>query len=211
MNRLRAFDFPHKALRSILSRFTNLAGTIDYSNEQEVESLRQLGSEMFNMLEDHVHHENNHTFHQIEVKRPGGCKFEYDDHERVEQVQNELKTVMNGTIINGHEFYLQACYFQSVYLQHIHHEETVTEKLLWELFTDEELIQHRTEILKEIAPPMLMTWFKHGIPASTLADSIDMLRGFKQVAPPEAFQTAMQVIKPEMPSERYLLIERALA
>src|SRR5687767_7762684 len=119
MTRMRAFDFPHKALRNVLSKFTFLAGTIDHSNPPEIETLRKMGNEMFDLLENHVHHENNHTFQHIEKKRPGACEFELEDHERVEKIQNALKSKLNGEIGNGHDFYLAACKFQSIYLEHL--------------------------------------------------------------------------------------------
>jgi hypothetical protein len=210
MNRLRAFDFPHKALRSILSRFTFMAGTIDHSNPKEVEELKTLGNEMFELLENHLYHEESNTFHHIESKKPGGCKFELDDHQKVEEVQHALQKKLNEPIHNGHDFYLEACKFQAVYLEHINHEETVTEKILWELFTDEELIGHRMEILKAIEPAMMMLWLKYGIPASTIADSIAMLKGFKQGAPAEAFNAAIEVTKDEMPADKFALLESGL-
>lgn len=210
MNRLRNFDFPHKTLRSLLSRFTLLAGTIDYSNEKELAALRLLGEDMFFLLENHLHHENTHTFQLIEKHRPGGAKFEYDDHERVEQIQHDLKRQLNVTITDGHDFYLAACKFQSEYLNHIHHEETITEALLWELFTDEELINHRTEIMKNIDPNVLLKWLKYGIPACSLEGSIGMLKGFKAGAPPEIFETAMNTIQPEMDPSRFATLRNEL-
>jgi hypothetical protein len=210
MNRLRAFDFPHKALRNILSKFSHQAGSINFNNQQEVVDLQKLVNEMFALLESHLCHEENHTFRHIETKRPGAISFELNDHQRMEALQEELKHQLNAGPTNGHDFYIQACKFQSEYLNHIHHEETITEKLLWELFTDEELIEHRTEIMKSMEPEQLMLWFKHGMPASTMADSIAVLAGFKAAAPPSAFQAALNINKPELSKDKFEVLVLAL-
>lgn len=210
MARLRAFDFPHKALRSIISKFTHMAGTIDYANQHEVADLQKLGAEMFGMLKHHAHTEEIYTFKNIEQKRPGATKFEHDDHERIEEIQNKLEAGLTRGPQNAHDYYLEVSNFQSIYLAHIFHEESVTEQLLWELFTDEELIAERVEIIKNMEPSALMTWFKHGIPASTHAESVGMLNGFKASAPPEAFEMAMNTIQPEMSPTKFEALINAL-
>lgn len=203
MTRVKSFDVPHKGLRSIISKFVELAGKIDYSNSIQLNKLQVLGKEMFDLLNDHVHTENEHTLKALEQRVPGASEHDLHDHELLEQEQDVLQhklQALNGTqnTDETHQFYLDASLFQSRYFEHIYHEETVTEKLLQDNFTDEELIASRIEIMKQIAFPMLLLWLKNIVPAQQENASVGMLSGFKANAPKEAFDAVLAIIQPEM-------------
>lgn len=208
MTRPRSFSTPHKGLRNILSQFTMLAGQTDFSDLAQVGQLKTLGNEMFMLLTEHMHTENNFTIRHLEERIPGFAQQELDDHEAVEAIQEALHQRLNaldGTqdANEAHEFYLAAANFQSIYLEHIHHEETDTEKLLWETFTDEELLQHRMEILAHIPPQIMVVWFKYMIPAQNEAENLEMLGGFKANAPREAYEGVMSMLQVVMSPERF--------
>lgn len=215
MTRLRSFSTPHKGLRNILSQFTLLAGQTDFSDAAQVGQLKALGNEMFMLLTEHMHTENDFTLRHIEERKPGFAQHELDDHDAVEQIQEALHQRLNaldGTqdANEAHEFYLAAANFQSIYLEHIHHEETDTEKLLWELFTDEELIQHRMEIMQHIPPQIMMVWMKYIVPAQNEPENLEMLGGFKANAPKEAYEGLMGLLQTVMSPERFKTLRTKL-
>ena len=109
-----------------------------------------------------------------------------------------------------HTFYLNFALFQSQYLEHTHEEETVTELLLQQYFTDEELMQHRQTIMKKLEPNTLLLWLKYIIPAQRIDESVGMLAGLKANAPEAFFKQVLETIKAEMERERYNGLELKL-
>lgn len=215
MTRIRSFATPHKGLRNVISKFSFRLGYTDFTNPAALRSLKELGDEMFKLLNDHVNTENDHTLKHLEERVPGSSAHDRGDHEKLDTIQNELEMqVQNLTGEESadeiHDFYLKFALFQSEYLEHINEEETVTEILLQKHFTDEELLQHRMAIMKKLSPDMLTLWLKYVIPAQRTDESIGMLRGLKANAPEPFFKQVMSIIKNEMEHERFQELERQL-
>jgi hypothetical protein len=215
MATIKSFAAPHKGLRNVLSRFAFQLGHTDFKDPLALERLKVLGQEMFTLLNDHVHTENEHTLKHLEERAPGASAHDMDDHEKLEAVQDGLQDQL--THFSGgesdeqvHSFYLNFCLFQSQYLEHIHEEETVTELLLQQHFTDDELIQHRLAIMKKLEPSMLLLWLKYVIPAQKLNESLGMLSGVKASAPEAFFKEVLEILQKEMDLERYKQLESNL-
>lgn len=191
-----------------MSKFALALGHTDFNNASALQRLKVLGTEMFTLLNDHVHTENEHTLRQLEERAPGTSAHDKDDHEKLEEIQNDLQKQLNQltgmeTAEEIHSFYLNFILFQSEYLEHTHEEETVTELLLQNHFTDEELMQHRQAIMKRLAPDVLLLWLKYIIPAQRVDESIGMLSGLKANAPKAFFENVMDILKLEMGNEKY--------
>jgi hypothetical protein len=208
MASIRSFAAPHKALRNVLSKFSFDLGCADFQNHSELTQLKVLGREMFTLLNNHAHSENEYTLRHLEERVKGASTHDRQDHEQLEVIQDKLEQQLNG-FTGGessdeiHLFYLDVSHFHSQYLEHIHEEETVTELLLQQHFTDDELMTHRMEIMKSIDFPVLLLWMKYVIPAQPESESLLMLQGLKASAPPGAFEEVLAVIKNEMTPRRY--------
>ena len=208
MTRIKTFAAPHKALRNAISQFSFRLGHTDFTNADQLQQLKDLGNDLFFMLNDHVHIEEGHTLHMLEEKAPGTTRKDREDHEQLELIQDSLQQKLmqfTGTesADETHDFYIQFSNFQSKYLEHIYQEETVTELLLQQHFTDEELVQHRNTILKSLEFPTLLLWMKYMIPAQSQAENIGMLTGLKSGAPEEAFNTVLNTVQKEMDPARF--------
>lgn len=208
MKRIKSFATPHKALRNVISKFSFTLGHTNFADPEQLQDLKALGNEMFTLLNDHVNTENNHTLKHLEERARGASYHDKEDHERLEEIQHSLQQQLERftgkeTTDQVHDFYLAFSLFHSEYLEHIHEEETVTELLMQEFFTDEELILHRMTIMKKLEFPVLLLWMKYVIPAQSEEESIGMLSGLKAGAPKEAFEAVLNTIKPEMSSVRF--------
>ena len=205
MKRLRTFAAAHKALRNILCQFSTRAGQTNYENPNEVNQLKSLGSEMLLLLEDHVTIENEFILKPLGEKIPGASDHDLMEHEEIEKLQAQLKASMNLLTgydqTPGHQFYLDFTRFQSRYLLHILHEETETEKLLWNHFTDQELIHIKMNILKNIPTELQLIWWKYMIPAQNEIENIAMLTTIR-IKSPVLFEEALRVIDPYISRER---------
>lgn len=208
MATIRSFAAPHKGLRNVISKFAFRLGQTDNTDPSALQQLKELGNEMFALLNDHVHTENEYTLRLLEERAPGASVHDREDHEKLDQIQDDLQLQLRSltgeeTSAQIHDFYLTFTLFQSQYLEHTHEEERVTERLLQEHFSDEELIEHRQTIMKKISPDTLLLWLKYVIPAQRIGESVDMLSGLKANAPREYFEKVMEAIRSEMGPQRY--------
>ena len=212
MATIRSFAAPHKGLRNVISQFAFRLGQTDISDPSALQQLKQLGNEMFALLNDHVHTENEHTLRHLEERAPGASVHDREDHEKLDQIQDDLKhqlQTLTGqeTHEQMHDFYLRFTLFQSQYLEHTHEEERVTEVLLQKHFSDDELIQHRQTITKRLSPDILLLWLKYIIPAQRVEESLGMLSGLKANVPKQYFERVMETVKGEMEIARYEELE----
>jgi hypothetical protein len=163
---IRSLDPPHKGLRNALSQFVLLAGKTEYDDPIQVGTLQKLGNEVFHLLHDHTHTEDNFILKPLEEKIPGSTIIDSQEHIVLEQIESELKNRMsqfdgNKTNADGHQFYLDLTLFQSRYLDHIGHEDKVTEILMMQNFSHEELIGHQILIMQQMSFETLLLWFKY--------------------------------------------------
>ena len=217
---MRTYDVPHKGLRNGLSQLSLLAGRTDYADAAEVERLYRLGSRLFTILTIHAEDENNVTLAQLERRCPGCSQHDLDDHEEIHRAQADLERqlaaihagVQQGKNMAGAgaEFYLAFTEFHGEYLEHTAEEERVTQPMLWQYFTDEELAAHRREIMARNPPQTLLTWFEFVIPAQSHGERVGLLSGFKKMAPAAFFGEGMGVIEKVLAPAEFRRLEAAL-
>ena len=215
MQRVRSFDTPHKGIRKQMSSFSNLAGSIDYSNAADLDKLRLSGQELFAMLNLHMHTENEILLKALEARCPGAAQHDLSDHEEIEVMQTEIETALNNLRAEtaagqSHDFYLMFSRFHSHYLQHIYDEETLTEKLLWENFTDEELLVIRGQILSRFSPDELLLSLKIIVPAQSEKERLQLLGAFRKNAPEAVFSRVMKMLRTELSETESGLLEQKL-
>ena len=73
-------------------------------------------------------------------------------------------------------------------------------------FTTEEIQENSMRIMQKVEFPVLLMSLKYIIPAQSLNENIKILRAFKTNAPVEALQAVLDIIKPEMNSEDFVLL-----
>ena len=220
MQRYKTYNAPHKGLRNALSQMSLLAGHTDYSNPAEVEQLHQLGTRLFTILTIHAEDENSVTLAHLEARCPGCSQHDIDDHEEIHATQQNLEDQLAAISAGakegknmteaGAEFYLAFSEFHGIYLGHTAEEERVTQLLLWQHFTDEELAAHRGEIMARNQQRTLLTWFEFVIPAQTRAERVGLLTGFKRMAPADFFAEGMEVIQKVLPLSEFEQLEDAM-
>jgi hypothetical protein len=209
--RPKSFDVPHKALRSLLAQLSQLAGSTDYREPDQVSALHALGQDLFELLTIHAHDENEVVLADLERRRPGAGHHNLEDHEEIEERQSRLEMLLDEVLAlsrrgedaseAGLRFYRDLNRFQSAYLLHMLEEEEATQALLWEVFSDAEMMEHRKRILARNPPATLLKWMQYSLPAQSGPDRALILRGM-QAAMPAAFvaqvlETAKRVLKPE--------------
>jgi hypothetical protein len=130
-----------------LGQFSPLAGRVDYGSITHLQRLKALGDELFMLLTHQLHTEDTHLLTLVEQRVPGACARDFQDHAELELAQradtDRLATLDDTqTPDEGHAFYLAFTDFHGRYLhlQDIYREQVVTEELLLQHFTDDELM-----------------------------------------------------------------------
>lgn len=221
MNRLKAYDVPHKALRNALSQLSLASGNTDYANPEQVTRLHRLGKDIFHMLNVHAADENDITLTELEARCPGASDHDKADHERLEKIQDELEQLLDDIrsgceagkdmTAEGQEFYLAFSEFHGTYLKHAAEEERVTLPLLWEHFTDEELMAMRGKIIAKNAPEVMLNWLRFVSPAQTHGERVGLFFGLSKAAPPVFVEQAMGVVEQNLSAEEFRKLRDALS
>lgn len=219
MKRVKLFEAAHKGLRSALSQFSYLLGKCDFNSTQDVNKIHSLGKDLCMMLSSHASDENTLILAALEAKIPGSSKHDIDDHERLEHDQNAIEKMLDeikelnskgeDALGTGAELYIKFSKFHGEYLLHTVEEETETQRLLWENFTDPELHAIRGKIIAGFTPETFEKWQSYIMPAITQSDLLVMLGGMKTNAP-EQFTRLMIMAEKFLPSEEFTAIKEKL-
>jgi hypothetical protein len=207
VTRFRLLDPPHKGLRFALGALALEAGRTDCADAQQVVALKELARRTLVLLEDHARNEDEHVFPLLEAKVPGATAALHRDHELLDT--QALTIVSAIEALDGsqspddlHEIYLDITHFQAEYLEHLLLEERTVEPMLWEHYTDDELIAGEVEVATSMPFEVLLEWFAVCVPARTVAENAAVLANMKSAVPPEAFDAILGAIRPQISAER---------
>lgn len=211
--RLPVFDVPHKGVRNALSQLALLAGQTDYTTPAAVTRLYRLGKQVFRLLALHTSNENEVILKHLDARVPGAAEHNLDDHETLAALQYELEQQLEEMHVHSSEgadvseqgvsFYQKFTELQAVLLQHMLEEERVTQGMLWQYFTDDELLGYRREIVSRNKAEDLLLMFRFTIPALNHVERTNVLRRIKANAPAPFFTTAMMTIQELLPKEEF--------
>lgn len=200
MSRPPVFAAPHKALRACFCTTLTRASSTDHTQAEQVLQLLAQCRELFNLLHVHVTEENNVTLTRLDERAPGSGEHDRNDHEELELTQATLEGQLadleqeGATAERLERLYDGLGKLFGMHLEHMHGEETVTQNMLWDHFTDEELNAMRVTIMKQMSFDQMLTWFKYMFPAMRPQERVGMLTGFLASAPPPLAEKATEVI-----------------
>ena len=203
MNRYQVFDVPHKALRLAFSNLLNLAGKTDFAISQDIAALKNLMEEVFSLVYSHSHHEDDLTFPELDRFVPNATAHDREEHVKLHARLDELLAEVNALFqavndgydssITGRKLYTDLCILHANVLIHMMEEETDTQPLIWQYFTDKELKAFEPRIMAAMTPEMSMLWLKYILPTKSEKELVGMLSGMPQMAPPPVFEATMNL------------------
>lgn len=201
--RVNLYAFPHKGIRSALSRLSMLSGNTDYSDAESLEKLKKLTTEIVTILNLHVHSEEEVVLPPLEEKVPGSTAENVKEHEQIEkEIQAFDKQLKNITVNSspdlGAKLYEAIYNFHSKYIPHMTMEESKMNPLFWANFTDEELMAMHGQVMSTLTPDQIMLWFKYIVPALNPFERTMIMGGFKANAPAEFFDKVLHMLKEYM-------------
>jgi len=213
--RMNLYGFPHKGLRNGISQVSMAAGTANASDPASLESLKALADELFTLLEEHAHSEESVVLPALEAKLAGSTEDNLAEHERLEAQIASLKEMLNAIEPGSHPGVLAGFYgafsnFHAEYLTHMAMEEGKMLPLIWDNFSDEELMGQHGRIMASFTPKQILLWFKYIIPALNPMERGIIMGGFKANAPAPFFDSVMAMLSGQMPGGEYQAMATAL-
>jgi len=220
-NRMKSFDIPHKGLRNVLAQLNHLAGSTDFTDTKSVEKLLKTGRDLFHMLTEHAEIEDTVLLAALEQRSPGAGQPNSDEHTVIEAQQARLEQMLENLTelaLRGErddalaqEFYFDLNRFHSAYLLHMLGEEEETQKLLWEHFSDAELLEMTKQAIARVKPDEMLLWVHYAAPAMDHAGRLDWMRGMKAGAPEVFFKQALETLQSALPTADYVRLEQELS
>lgn len=214
--RMNIYGFPHKGLRLALSKLALLSGSTDYTDSDCLSTLKGLTSEIVDLLHLHVHSEESVVLPALEEKVSGSTATNLEEHKVLENEISEfvkqLESITVGSSpVSGAKFYESIFKFYSNYINHMAMEEKDVNCLIWENFTDEEIMSWHEKIMSTLTPNQISTWIKYIVPALNPFERTIILSGFKANAPLEFFDSIIGMLKEYMTEMEHSQMVKNLA
>lgn len=212
---------PHKGIRYAFPQLSIKAGNTDYTDRSDVEALKAQLEEFGDLLEEHAHIENEFILKPLEARVPGSAAHDEDDHERLYAQQEDLIAKLNRILEpaispeeaqrTGYEFYQELSELHAAHLEHMLEEERVTQTLMWQHFTHEEMHGIHQQIIRNIPPAKMLSWMKYLLPALNAAERRELLGGMQAGAPAPFFRQVMAVAEGVLSPTDFGKLEASLA
>ena len=210
----------HKAMRHILFSTSRQVGLADFTDDAVTQECLADLDRTIGFLREHKGYEDTHIHRPLERKVPGITARFAEDHEEdevliaaIEQLGARIENAGEAQrVALGIELHEQFNAYVGMYLGHLYREETELQQVLWDNFTDAELIAIRAAIARDIPPGRTRGEFLPAMCASYNPDEITMvLKNIKANAPPEVFQRLTQIAKSVMQPEIWAKVRTQIA
>lgn len=208
----------HKALRHRMGDTLFKLGAVDPHDDDDLSSTLARVESLLAALSSHLRHENDFVHTAIEARRPGGARRTADDHlghvEAIESLADEVDALRAAAPARrpllALRLYRHLAVFVGENLEHMHVEETQNQAMLWELYTDAELIEIHDRLLASV-PPAEMAETVHWIAPSLAPHELAaIMGGMRDGAPPPAFRAMMDAVRPTLSAARWSRLCSAL-
>ncbi|MBD0254606.1 MAG: hemerythrin domain-containing protein [Cytophagales bacterium] len=220
INRFKAFDLLHRGIRNALAQLLLQAGKTDFGNPPEVACLGRTGQEIFSLLSIHAADEEEIILAALEEKLPGATSHMVTVHRKLEKLQTELESQLHEITLRsargesvkeqGRIFYWALNEFYARYLLYMLEEEVDTQELLWQYFTDIELMVQRRQTMLRMSSRTLLSWLKYIVPAQSQHERAVFLRGLSATMPYGHFAQAIQVVEGVLSATEWQVLDSEL-
>ena len=185
----------HKGLRWAFGRVLSRIGSTTVTDDAAVIEVLGEVNDLVIGIESHLAHEEQFIHPAIEERRPGATAGLMDDHAEhanmIGAIRVLLAAIRSGSPSTRPALWraLYLC-FADLFAENITHmaeEEEVTQPLLEELYTSDELQALEGRLLASIGPGEMLAAMRIMLPGNDFEFRVHMLNGAKHALPPEVF------------------------
>ncbi|MEI9952953.1 MAG: hemerythrin domain-containing protein [Pseudomonadota bacterium] len=212
----------HKGLRAFMLETLARLGRVDVEAAASFSGAVGQARALLGKLSEHLLHENTFLHSALEARAPGGSAataIEHADHEKAFRELGLLLDACERAFDQGRraelesatkQLYLSLSFFVAENLAHMYREETETTKLLWRLYSDDELRSIEGAIVASESPEQLAVGMRWMLPSLTPRERAGLLGGARQGLPPAAFQGLMALAQSVLGADEYRQLVNAL-
>lgn len=213
------YAFIHKALRAFMTDTLLSMGRMDCHDDTDTAVTLGQVRGLLDMCRAHLEHENRFVHTAMDARAPGSAERaerEHVEHQRVidqletdvfavEQSQGEARERAAGRL------YRQLAIFVAENLEHMQMEETEHNRVLWALYSDDELRGIEQAIVASQPPEKMIALMRWMLPALNPSERGLLIGGMRQGMPKKVFQGMLQMLRPFLGAGDWRKLEHVLA
>jgi hypothetical protein len=198
------YAFVHKGLRAFLCEALVAVGRMDPDDASEVADRMTMVRTLMEACRSHLKHENEHVHAAMEARRPGSSARTAQDHVEHEAALDRLEADVRAVEHSSSgqrnaaagRLYRRLTLFVAENLEHMHVEESQNNAVLWEAYSDEELMAVERAIKASIPPQQMAAFLRWMVPSMNAGERALMLSGMQHNVPAEVFGAVLTAVKP---------------
>lgn len=197
----------HKAQRAHLFNLSSRIGRADFTDQQEVNSIKNELEYMIEHLRQHAINES--TFiHPLFVEAGNQASHIDEEHDDLDHELDKLEEIL--TEKKWEVLYAAFNRFISEYLAHQDEEETAQEQILWKHFDNGRLSAALNAFFASRSPAVAVDDLKFVLPHLSIPELTQMFTGMKASAPPPAFQASCKLAEAVLGPARWDQLHKSL-
>ncbi|HEY6901489.1 MAG TPA: hemerythrin domain-containing protein [Puia sp.] len=214
--RFNAFNQIHKAYRTLMFDTVMQLQHSDFGNPESCRAAIDQTSLLLELMDDHAHHEDTFILHAAESKAPDLIHEFESEHVTDLALSNQLREKIaaywqaEDKALAGKEIYYALNAFVAFNLQHMNKEELVLNPVLWQHYSDQELLGIVQNIQRSISPEKMniaAEWMIKGLANTEL---IPWLKAVQAEAPAPAYEALLAATRQHLPAARWAFVEKQL-
>ncbi len=195
--RVNFYAYSHKGLRYALCNLAFEFGKLDFNNSTKLQELLTELNNLSKFLHFHALGEDDFVFPMIKDKAESLFNLLTKQHMEFEPLEKDyLDSIQNISSLPegddrktlGIDFCNKYNFFISHYLKHLQVEERDLLPLLWDNYTDAELIVTAGKFASAMPPEVAGYAMGVMLPASNFEERVGLMTNVKMNAPPEVYQ-----------------------
>jgi hypothetical protein len=212
------YRLAHKGLRAAMCDALLRVGRLDEADEAELSDTLARVRGLLAICRSHLEHENNFVHRAMETRRPGACARIAGEHvehladiARLESAAREIDSAPGSQRhAAASRLYDALARFVGHNFEHMYIEETDHNSILWENFSEEEVVEIHHAIVSSIPPDKMGTFLPWVTASVTPLERANMLKGMQRSAPTQVFDGLLQIIRPHLSDRQWHKLMAAL-
>ena len=208
----------HKAMRNLLFSTSLKVGLADFGDDADVDEVLEAVDRMISLLREHRENEDRFVHPPAESRIPGITEKFVEDHDEdidlSDEVQGIARQILGARGADrvglGIELHEKLNSYIGVYLGHLHREETVLQQVLWDNFTDEELVGIEMEIVASVPQDVMADFLTEFCSTYSAEEIAPILGNIKANAPAEFAAFALKTAERNLPLRSWEKVQAKL-
>lgn len=218
IGRVDLYNSIHKTLRAWMGHTLTRVGQMDPTDSEECRTVVTEVNELMGAMQEHLQTENTWVHPAILKHYSEALAEVQEDHAAHERSIEELRglaaslvsTPANQTSAAAQQLYGALAAFVAENLEHMQVEETYNNQLLWQAYSDAQLLEIHHAILASIPPEKMASVLRWMLPAISAPARAQMLMGMQAGMPAPAFTGVLALARAQLSSSNWTKLAMAL-